>query len=117
MRALRRVEFDRRHQLSPYTVYRRLAAGEELLLVDLRDHRGPCPTALRHAIERPGGDWRPPANVDVVLFDQDGRRALSRARELVAKGHRRVRSLFGGLELWDLALGGLDESDLSDTSE
>lgn len=110
MKSRRRVELDVRCQISPFTVYRRLAEGETLVLVDLRSAGSrPRPPSLRDAQERPGRDWRPPPDVDAVLIDQDGRGALERARELRSRGHSRVRALFGGLDLWDLALGGLEE--------
>lgn len=110
MERRRHVELDLRFHISPYTVYRRLAENDELVLVDLRSEASaPRPLSLRHALGPPGGDWSPPADVDVVLFDQDGREALERARLLRSQGHVRVRALFGGLDLWDLALGGVEE--------
>jgi hypothetical protein len=116
----RRVELDLGCQISPYTVYRRLAEGEVLLLVDLRTAAsGPRPRPLRHALGPPARDWLPPPDSDVVLFDQDGESALERARELRSRGHARVWALFGGLDLWDLALGGLedDAADAADAAE
>lgn len=102
---LRRVDFDLRLQISPYAVYRRLAAGEPLMLVDLRLPPGARPACLAAAMTPPGADWLPPGNIDVVFFDRDGSVALERVRGLRRQGHHRVWALFGGLELWDLALG------------
>lgn len=105
----RRVEYDLDLQISPYAVYRRITDGEELALVHVcRESERPdgeCPASLKAATRLPDGDWVPPSGVDVVVFDQDGEKALERVRALRAQGHERVWALFGGLDLWDLALG------------
>jgi rhodanese-related sulfurtransferase len=105
-----RVDFDPRLQISPYTVYRRLREGPEIVLVDLRPQPARRPPSLSAALAWPGPGWRAEDDADVVLFDDDGRGALELARRLREEGCRRVRALFGGLELWDLALGALEQS-------
>jgi len=96
------VSFDSRYEISPYTLWRRLANGPKLLLVDLR--RPPARSPFADALPWRGPDWRPAQDQDVVFFDQDGREALAVARRLRAAGHRRVRALFGGIALYEFAL-------------
>jgi len=88
--------FEPRLHLSPYALFDRLAQGRPPVLVDLR----PAGSALTLA----GAARDVPAAGDVVLFDDDGRLASDRARRLHAAGRRRVRALYGGLELYDFAL-------------
>lgn len=94
--------FDPALAVSPFAVFRRLREGLPPLLVDVRPRPGPL--TLRGAIPDPGPGWLPPADQDVVLFDEDGAAALERARRLQAAGCPRVRALYGGLALWDFAL-------------
>jgi hypothetical protein len=97
------VEFDPRLEVSPFTLFRRLASGQELpLLVDVRPQPGE--RTLRGAECMPAEPWAPPAERDTVLFDDDGSLAVEIARRLQAAGHARVRALFGGLELYAFAL-------------
>lgn len=88
--------------MSPYALFRALREGQDPLLVDVREERGTV--AFLGAETWGGPDWTPPAGRDVVLVDDDGAAALALARRLRAVGHRRVRSLFGGLRLYDHAL-------------
>lgn len=98
------VEFDARLEISPFTLFRRLAAGRDTpLLVDARAAAGSVLT-LRDAIALPQADWSPPADRDVVLFDDDGKDAVEIARRLREQGHERVKALFGGLDLYAFAL-------------
>ena len=94
--------FDPTIHTSPFALFRRLREGRPPVLVDVRPEPGPL--ALQGAIPYPGPDWLPPADQDVVLFDDDGAAALETARRWQAAGHPRVRALFGGLALWDFAL-------------
>lgn len=96
------VEFDPRIELSPFTLYRRLSEGKALVLVDVRPRRQG--RTLRGAIQLPDSNWEPPAEQDVLLFDDDGTRAVEAARALQARGHDAVRALFGGLELYEFSL-------------
>ena len=95
------VEFDPRCEVSPYALFRRLKDGPPPALIDVRAH--PQGTTLRGAEPLTAG-WIPPADREVVLFDDDGARSVPLARELQAAGHERVRALFGGLELYEFAL-------------
>jgi hypothetical protein len=97
------VEFDPRLEVSPFTLFRRLASGgEPPLLVDVRRATGE--RTLRGAEHMPADPWTPPADRDTVLFDDDGSASVEIARRLQATGHARVRALFGGLELYAFAL-------------
>ena len=96
------VQFDPQLEVSPFVVFRRLRDGRGPLLVDVRE--APGATTLAGARPWPGPAWEPPEEVETVLFDDDGTRAVALARELQAAGHERVRALFGGLELWEFAL-------------
>ncbi len=96
------VQFDVQLEVSPYAVFRRLRDGDPPLLVDVRPEPGAL--SLRGAVPYPGPDWSPPADRDVVLFDDDGALAVEGARHMQAAGWPRVKALFGGLQLYEFAL-------------
>lgn len=96
------VQFDVQLEVSPYAVFRRLRDGDPPLLVDVRPRPGAL--TLRGAIPYPGPEWSPPADRDVVLFDDDGALAVEGARHMQAAGWPRVKALFGGLALYEFAL-------------
>jgi hypothetical protein len=96
------VAFDPRLEISPFALFRRLEEGTELLLIDVRRSVGD--KTLKGAERLAGDGWRPPADRDVVLFDNDGSAAVELARCLSEAGHERVRALFGGLELYEFSL-------------
>ena len=96
------VQFDVQLEVSPYAVFRRLREGDPPLLVDVRPEPGAL--SLRGAVPYPGPDWAPPADRDVVLFDDDGVLAVEGARHMQAAGWPRVKALFGGLQLYEFAL-------------
>jgi len=96
------VQFDQQLEISPYAVFRRLRDGDPPLLVDIRPEPGTL--TLQEAIAYSGPDWSPPADRDVVLFDDDGAVAVEGARAMQAAGWPRVRALFGGLQLYEFAL-------------
>jgi rhodanese-related sulfurtransferase len=89
-------------EISPFALFRRLREGERPLLVDLRQHPGEV--GLQGALPDPGPGWVPPAGRTTVLFDRDGSTAADRARRLRAAGYREVWALFGGIDLYALAL-------------
>ena len=96
------IRFDPQLEISPFALFRRLQEGDPPLLLDVRPAAGEL--SLAGAIPWGGPGWAPPAGRDVVLFDDDGGAAAAAAAGLQAAGHRRVRALFGGLELYDFAL-------------
>ncbi len=97
------VEFDPRLEISPFRLFRQLDEGAAPLLVDVRRQRRSQRT-LRGAEPLPAAGWQPPPDRDVVLFDDDGSRAVELAARYQADGHRRVRALFGGLALYAFSL-------------
>ncbi|HEY8020228.1 MAG TPA: hypothetical protein VIH93_03965 [Thermoanaerobaculia bacterium] len=96
------VQFDPQLETSPFALFRLLREGRPPLLIDVRS--GPGPLGLKGAIPYPGPQWSPPADADVVLFDDDGSLAVDGARHMQAAGHPRVKALFGGLELYEFSL-------------
>lgn len=96
------VEFDPRLEISPFTLFRRLQAGDGLLLVDVRSE--PRGRTLRGAIRPTGPEWEPPIDQAVLLFDDDGTSSVAMTQELQARGHEFVRALFGGLQLYEFSL-------------
>ncbi|HEX3529396.1 MAG TPA: hypothetical protein VH988_20250 [Thermoanaerobaculia bacterium] len=101
------VQFDPLLEISPFTLYRRLKDGDPPLLLDVRpDSLNPTGGRLnlQGAIPYPGPEWSPPADRDVVLFDDDGALAVDGARHMQSAGWPRVKALFGGLELYEFSL-------------
>lgn len=100
------VDLDSAVHVSPYALFRWLRTRRPLMLVDVRPGRGaPYTLSLLDAVPHPERGWLDlPAHRDVVLFDDDGDRATRLARLYRQRGHLRVRSLFGGLSLYDFAL-------------
>jgi hypothetical protein len=96
------VQFDPLLEISPFALYRRLKDGDPPLLLDVRE--APGRLNLQGAIPYPGPEWSPPADRDVVLFDDDGAIAVDGARHMQSAGWPRVKALFGGLELYEFSL-------------
>ncbi len=97
------VAFEPRLEISPFALFRRLDEGKPLLLIDVRPAAAGGKT-LSGARLLEGPQWRPPTELDVVLFDDDGSAAVELASRLIEAGHPRVRALFGGLELYEFSL-------------
>lgn len=96
------VQFDPLLEVSPFILFRRIQEGQAPLLIDVRPEPGQL--TLKGAIPYPGPDWSPPADQDVVLFDDDGAVAIDGARHMQAAGYPRVKALFGGLDLYEFSL-------------
>jgi rhodanese-related sulfurtransferase len=96
------VHFDPGVEVSPFALFRRLEEGRAPLLVDLRPDGGRLTFVGALSYPRPG--WTPPEGREVVVFDDDGTAAVSEARRLQAAGFSRVKALFGGVDLYELAL-------------
>ena len=84
-------------EISPFALFRALKEGRPLLLVDVRPEPGAL--TLTGSLPWPGPEWIPPADVEVVLFDDAGTTALETAQRYPG-----ARALFGGLELYDFSL-------------
>ena len=101
------VQFDPQLEISPFALFRRLKDGDPPLLLDVRSDspdQAMGRLSLQGAIPYPGPDWSPPADRDVVLFDNDGATAVDGARHMQAAGWPRVKALFGGLDLYEFSL-------------
>lgn len=96
------VEFDPQLELSPFTLFRRLREGQDLVLIDVRSE--PRGWTLLGASQLPSPDWVPPEGQDVLLFDDDGTEAVTLTQALQAQGYPAVRALFGGLRLYEFSL-------------
>lgn len=96
------VRFVQGLEISPYELFRGLSDGRPFLLLDVREEPGALSLAGARPFAGAGGDLR--EDVDTVLFDDDGGRAFTLARELQDRGKVRVRALFGGLRLYDFAI-------------
>jgi hypothetical protein len=96
------VQFDPQLEVSPFVLFRCLQEDQPPVLIDVRPEPGPL--TLRGAIPYPGPEWSPPADRDVVLFDDDGALAVEGARHMQAAGYPRVKALFGGLDLYEFSL-------------
>jgi rhodanese-related sulfurtransferase len=87
---------------TPVVQFDPLLEGQPPLLIDVRPEPGRL--TIQGAIPYPGPDWSPPADQDVVLFDDDGAVAIDGARHMQAAGYSRVKALFGGLDLYEFSL-------------
>jgi len=105
MTALAPIRFDPELDCSPYELYRRLREGDPPALVDLRNAPAMTICGARTSSATAIAAWRrDEVGEDVVLLDDDGRRAREIARSLRHRGVAGVRALFGGLRLYDHAL-------------
>jgi hypothetical protein len=96
------IRFDPQLEISPFALFRGFQEGRPPLLVDVRP--APGRMSFSGAIPWPGPDWTPPDGAEVVLFDDDGALAIGIAQRLQQAGFSKVRSLFGGLALYDFSL-------------
>jgi len=103
------VHFDLALEVSPFFLFRRLKEAREAgvegpLLVDVRAAGAAGDLTLAGAEPWGGEAWEPPRGREVVLFDDDGSRAVDLARDYQARGFPAVRALFGGLGLYEFSL-------------
>jgi len=96
------IDLDPEAEVVPQELLHELRGGRPPLLVDVRPGGGS--PSFAGAVAWPGDAWEPPADRETVLFDGDGSRARQMAGELRRRGHSRVRSLYGGIRLYDFAL-------------
>jgi hypothetical protein len=97
------IRFDPELEISPFALFRSFKEGRPPVLIDVRPAPGMRGFARVPPRPEPAGD-APEEGEVVVLFDLDGSIAPGIARRLQAVGFPRVRSLFGGLELYDFSL-------------
>jgi len=98
------VQFDPTVEVSPFALFRRIKAGSSPRLVDVRSGQK-SGLSLLGAESTMDDDWTPAeTDEEVVLFDDNGTRAVDVARRLQRGGYPRVRALFGGLDLYEFSL-------------
>ena len=96
------IQFDPRLEISPFALFRRLREKRAPRLVDLRTDRDGW---TLHGAEPGDDEWRPESlEEEVVLFDDEGDHAVTRADLLQREGFARVKALFGGLQLYRFSL-------------
>lgn len=101
------VQFDPTVEVSPFSIFRRLKAGTPTRLIDVRaqDQAAVTGRSLAGAERMPSDGWTPDAtDSEIVVFDDNGTRAVDVARRLQGAGYARVRALFGGLDLYEFSL-------------
>jgi len=96
-------------QIRPETVAKKLAAGEPVYLLDVREPWEYATSRLPDSTLIPLGELpqridevEPPAGVPVVVYCHHGIRSLSGAAILEAKGFPEAYSLAGGIDGWSL---------------
>ena len=108
-RFLKFVEETRRHvhETTIAEVQRRLAAGEKLLLVDVREEsewaEGHLPNAVhlgKGILERDVETRFPQAETELILYCGGGYRSAIAADNLQKMGYQKVLSMDGGFRGW-----------------
>jgi rhodanese-related sulfurtransferase len=98
-------------QIRPEALAKKLAAGEPVYLLDVREPWEHALTRLADSTLIPLGELpqridevEPAAGVPVVVYCHHGIRSLSGAAILEAKGFAEAYSLAGGIEAWSLLI-------------
>ena len=92
-------------EATPAEIYRRLQAGEDLLLVDVREPDeiaiAALPDALICPLSRAAG-WIDslPKDQPLIIFCHHGIRSLRVAQALAERGHTNLTNMTGGIDLW-----------------
>jgi adenylyltransferase/sulfurtransferase len=100
--------------VTPEAVAARLAAGDEIFLIDVREPRPFHSQHIPGAILLPAGDFADrfgrelDPEDDVVLVCERGHTSEAAARFLIAQGFRHVASMTGGMLAWTGPLEGRD---------
>src|SRR5579872_2194809 len=92
-------------EATPTEIHRRLQAGEDLLLVDVREPAEIAIAALPDALICPlsrASDWidRLPKEQPLIIFCHHGIRSLRVAHALAERGHTNLSNMTGGIDLW-----------------
>ena len=92
-------------EATPEQVHRRLLAGEDVLLVDVREPEEVGIAALPDALVCPlsrAAEWidHLPKERPLILFCHHGIRSLHAATALAERGHRNLTNMTGGIDLW-----------------
>ena len=92
-------------EATPEEIHRRLQAGEDLLLVDVREPEEIAIAALPDALICPlsrAPDWldRLSKAQPLVIFCHHGIRSLRVAHALAERGHTNLTNMTGGIDRW-----------------
>jgi rhodanese-related sulfurtransferase len=92
-------------QATPAEISRRLAGGEQLVLVDVRESEELTLAALEGALHYPmsaAASWIDtlPREGELVIFCHHGVRSMQVALALAQRGHTNLINMSGGINLW-----------------
>ncbi len=92
-------------EATPHEVKQRLDAGEDVLLVDVREPDEMMIAAIEGADERPMSQARNwidelPKDRELVIFCHHGGRSAQVAMALAQRGHTNVTNMSGGIDQW-----------------
>jgi len=91
----------------PSAIHRRMEAGEDLTLIDVREPEEVAIACLKGALIRPMSQaerWIDslPREGTLVIMCHHGMRSLHVAQALAERGHTNVVNLSGGIDRWSL---------------
>ena len=92
-------------EATPEEIHRRRQSGEDLLLIDVREHEEIAVAALPEALVCPlsqAAEWidRLPKDQQLVIFCHHGIRSMRVAMALAERGHENTINMIGGIDLW-----------------
>lgn len=92
-------------QATPREIKQRLDAGEDLLLIDVREPQELMVAAIEGAEEYPMSQARTwidtlPKDRELVLICHHGSRSAQVALALAQRGHTNLTNLVGGIDAW-----------------
>ena len=92
---------------SPAVVHRRMQAGEDVTLIDVREPEEVAVAFVKGALIRPmsqAAQWIDalPREGTLVIMCHHGIRSLQVARALAERGHTNVVNMSGGIDLWSI---------------
>jgi adenylyltransferase/sulfurtransferase len=97
------------HEIGVDDLAKKLAAGESVYLLDVRQPQEHAIAALPHSVliplnelPRRAGEVQPPQGAMVVVYCHHGIRSLRAAAFLEQNGLTDVASLAGGIDAWSL---------------
>lgn len=90
---------------TPREIKQRLDAGEDLLLVDVREPEELMIAAIEGAQEHPMSDAREwidtlPKDRELIIFCHHGSRSMQVAIALAQRGYTRLTNMTGGIDQW-----------------
>lgn len=92
-------------EATPREIKQRLDAGEDLLLVDVREPDEILIAAIEGAAEYPmsqARDWIDslPRDRELIIFCHHGGRSMQVAMALAQRGHANLTNMTGGIDEW-----------------